>query len=94
MTPISYRYCHFPPVIIQQMVWLYARLTLSFRDIVELLADGGIHENRRKVAKGGAGASDGERHRRQSLNMPRLCKVAERVGFEPTDPCESHDFES
>ena len=31
MTPISYRYCHFPAEIIQHTVWLYARFTLSFR---------------------------------------------------------------
>ncbi len=42
MTPISYRYCHFPPVIIQHTVWLYARFTLSFRDVEELLAERGI----------------------------------------------------
>ena len=42
MTPISYRYCHFPPVIIQHAVWLYARFTLSFRDIEDLLAERGI----------------------------------------------------
>ena len=41
MTPISYRYCHFPPVVIQHAVWLYARFTLSFRDIEELLAERG-----------------------------------------------------
>ena len=42
MAPISYRYCHFPPVIVQHTVWLYARFTLSFRDVEELLAERGI----------------------------------------------------
>ena len=38
--------CHagyrFPPVIIQQAIWLYARFTLSFRDVEDLLAERGI----------------------------------------------------
>jgi hypothetical protein len=29
MAPISYRYCHFPPTIIQHSVWLYAVQILS-----------------------------------------------------------------
>ena len=39
MTLISYRCCHFPPVIIQHAVWLYARFTLSFRDVADLLEE-------------------------------------------------------
>ena len=35
MTKISYRGYRFPPVIIQQAIWLYARFTLSFRDVEE-----------------------------------------------------------
>src|SRR6267154_1639087 len=42
MTKISYAGYRFPPVIIQQAVWLYARFTLSFRDVEDLLADRGI----------------------------------------------------
>ena len=37
MTKISYAGYRFPPVIIQQAVWLYARFTLSFRDVEDLL---------------------------------------------------------
>jgi transposase-like protein len=33
MTKISYNGYRFPPVIIQQAIWLYARFTLSFRDV-------------------------------------------------------------
>ncbi len=29
MNEISYRYCHFPPSIVQHAVWLYCRFTLS-----------------------------------------------------------------
>ena len=39
ITYVGYR---FPPVIIQRAVWLYARFTLSFRDVEDLLAERGI----------------------------------------------------
>jgi hypothetical protein len=42
MTRISYAGYRFPPVIIQQAVWLYARFTLSFRDVQDLLAERGM----------------------------------------------------
>ena len=42
MTKISYVGYRFPPVIIQQAVWLYARFALSFRDVEDLLAERGI----------------------------------------------------
>jgi hypothetical protein len=42
MTKISYAGYRFPPVIIQQAIWLYARFTLSFRDVEDLLAERGV----------------------------------------------------
>ena len=42
MTKISYAGYRFPPVIIQQAIWLYARFSLSFRDVEDLLAERGI----------------------------------------------------
>src|SRR6478736_35430 len=42
MSKISYAGYRFPPVIIQQAVWLYARFTLSFRDVEDLVAERGI----------------------------------------------------
>ena len=42
MTKISYNGYRFPPVIIQQAIWLYARFTLSFRDVEDLRAERGI----------------------------------------------------
>jgi putative transposase len=42
MSKISYAGYRFPPVIIQQAVWLDARFTLSFRDVEDLLAERGI----------------------------------------------------
>src|ERR1700730_7270395 len=51
MTKISYTGYRFPPVIIQQAIWLYARFTLSFRDVEDLLAERGLavsHETVRR----------------------------------------------
>jgi putative transposase len=42
MSTISCRGFRFPWLIIQHAVWLYARFTLSLRDVEELLADRGI----------------------------------------------------
>jgi putative transposase len=42
MTKISYARYRFPPVIIQQPIWLYVRFTLSFRNVEDLLAERGI----------------------------------------------------
>ena len=51
MTKISYAGYRFPPVIIQQAIWLYVKFTLSFRDVEDLLAERGIvvsHETVRR----------------------------------------------
>ena len=42
MSLISFKRHRFPPQIIQHAVWLYARFTLSFRDVEDLLAERGI----------------------------------------------------
>jgi transposase-like protein len=42
MTTISHSGYRFPPVITRQAIWLYARFTLSFRDVEDLLAERGI----------------------------------------------------
>ena len=42
MTPVSFKRHRFPPEIIRHAVWLYARFTLSFRDVEDLLAGCGI----------------------------------------------------
>jgi putative transposase len=39
---ISYQRHRFSPHIIQHAVWLYARFTLSYRDIEDLLAERGL----------------------------------------------------
>jgi len=51
MTPISYERHRFPPVIIQHAVWLYARFTLSFRDVEEMLAERGIDVSNETVRR-------------------------------------------
>jgi putative transposase len=42
MQPVSYSRHQFPPTVIQRAVWLYLRLTLSYRDVEELLAERGL----------------------------------------------------
>jgi putative transposase len=42
MKPISFKRHRFPPEIIRYAIWLYARFTLSFRDVEELLAERGV----------------------------------------------------
>ena len=39
---ISFARHHFPPDIIRHAVWLYLRLTLSYRDVEDLLAERGL----------------------------------------------------
>jgi putative transposase len=38
-TSLSYRGHRFPQPIISQVVWLYHRFSLSFRDVEDLLAE-------------------------------------------------------
>jgi hypothetical protein len=42
MAPLSFKRHRFPPTIIRHCVWLYARFTLSYRDIEEMLAERGV----------------------------------------------------
>jgi putative transposase len=51
MIPISFKRHRFPPVIIQHAVWLYARFTLSFREIEDLLAERGIEVTNETVRR-------------------------------------------
>ena len=39
---ISFARHQFPPAIIRHAVWLYARFTLSYRDVEDLLAERGL----------------------------------------------------
>jgi transposase-like protein len=42
MMKMSFKRHRFPPEVIRHSVWLYARFTLSFRDIEDLLAERGL----------------------------------------------------
>jgi transposase-like protein len=52
MAKISYAGYRYPPVIIQQAVWPYARFTLSFRDVEDLLVNAGSWFPMRRYAAG------------------------------------------
>ena len=72
MNQISYRYCHFPPAIVQRAVWLYTRYSLSLRDVEEMLAERGIEISyetiRRWVARFGPQIARNLRQRRPSAH--------------------------
>ena len=42
MPELSYRRYQFPATVIQHVIWLYLRFTLSYRDVEELLAERGL----------------------------------------------------
>jgi len=42
MIKLSFKRHRFPPEVIRHAVWLYARFTLSFRDVEEMLAERGL----------------------------------------------------
>ncbi len=42
MRQLSFKRHRFPADIIRQSIWLYARFTLSFRDVEEMLAERGL----------------------------------------------------
>jgi len=51
MITISFKRHRFPPDIIQHAVWLYARFTLSFRDVEDLLTERGIDVSNETVRR-------------------------------------------
>ena len=42
MRQLSFKRHRFPPEITRHSIWLYARFTLSFRDVEEMLAERGL----------------------------------------------------
>jgi transposase-like protein len=58
MKPISFKRHRFPPEIIRHAVWLYARFTLSFRDVEELLAERALSEQNSKYLERPSNRSD------------------------------------
>jgi len=51
MVPISFKRHRFPPAVIQHTVWLYARFTLSFRDVEDLPAKRGVDVSNETVRR-------------------------------------------
>ena len=51
MTNLSYRRHRFPPLVIQHAAWLYLQLTLSYRDVEELLAERGIEVSNETIRR-------------------------------------------
>ena len=77
MIKISYSGYRFPPEIIQHAIWLYIRLTLSFRDVEDLLAERGIMVSYETVrrARGRTPALVTSRPWGRSLARPRTSSV-------------------
>ena len=57
MKTISYARHRFPSVIIQHAVWLYLRVSLSYREIEDVLADRGLDISPMKPSVAGAPSS-------------------------------------
>ena len=72
MDTISFKRHRFPREIIRRAVWLYARFTLSYRDVEDLLAERGVdisYESvRRWFLKFGAPIAQNLRHMRPIPN--------------------------
>ena len=51
MQPISFKRHRFPASVIVHAVWLYARFTLSFRDVEEMLAERGVDASNETVRR-------------------------------------------
>jgi len=51
MEPLSFDRHRFPPEIIRHAVWLYAKFTLSFRDVEDLLAERGLDVSHETVRR-------------------------------------------
>jgi len=51
MIQIAFKKHRFPPEFIQHAVWLYARFTLSFRDVQDLMAERGIDVSNETVRR-------------------------------------------
>jgi putative transposase len=85
MTTISFARHQFPPAIIRHAVWLYARFTLSYRDVEELLAERGLDVSyetvRRWVLKfGPLFARELRRRRSRPTSQWHLDEMAVMIG--------------
>ena len=82
--PVPRRH-RFPPAIIQHAVWLYFRFALSYRDVVDLLAERGIDVSYETVRRwalkfGGVYAARIRQRRLRPSGRWRLDEVFIRIG--------------
>jgi putative transposase len=82
---ISFARHQFPPAIIRHAVWLYARFTLSYRDVEDLLAERGLDVSyetvRRWVLKFGPSfARELRRRRLRATSQWHLDEMAVIIG--------------
>ena len=79
MDKISFKHHRFQPDIIRHAVWLYARFTLSFRDVEDLLAERGLDISyetvRRWFLKFGGPIARNLRHMRPTLHEHPLRRI-------------------
>jgi len=85
MTPVSFKRHRFPPAIIQYAVWLYARFTLSFRDVEDVLAERGIDVSNETVRRwfvkfGRLAAANLRRSRPRASDRWHLDEMVIRIG--------------
>ena len=62
---VSYRRHRYPSEIISHAVWLYHRFALSFRDVEDLLAEGGVTFRPPEIV----GSSSGFSNRTRSVSV-------------------------
>jgi putative transposase len=85
MKPLTFKRHRFPPDIIRHAIWLYARFTLSFRDVEVLLAERGIDTSYETVRRwrlkfGFAIAGNIRRTRAQPSDHWHLDEIAISIG--------------
>ncbi len=68
MRQLSFKRHRFPPDIIRHSIWLYARFTLSYRDVEEMLAERGLNVSYETVRR--RSPEVWIDHRRQSTPHP------------------------
>jgi hypothetical protein len=90
MKPLSFKRHRFPPDIIRSAIWLYARFSLSFRDVGELLAERGVDASyetvRRWVLKFGLAIA-------ANIRRSRPRRLAGFLANEPLCYCDRRDKE-
>ena len=86
MDTISFKRHRFPPDIIRHAVWLYARFTLSYRDVEDFLAERGLDISYESVRRWFVGSVIGYGARStmeaRSWMFPRAIETKRQGGVE------------